>query len=374
MIASQKIGKSFMGALGYNLKKLNHADPSKRAELLDSNFSSLDKKQIAFEVDLLRQLRPGLNKYVYHTSLNFHIDDQLNNDLLLKIAHQYLEANGFNNNQYLIFRHHDADHPHLHLLVNRITFDGEVVSDSNNFKRSELILRNIEIQYNLVQVSQSKSSQLRAATKNELEKVLRTGKPSGKMLLQEALSDILKQQKLSLPNFIRQTEAKGIHLLFNQQSTGRISGITYFIGDLKITGQKLGNRFKWAELIKQLNYEQIRDSEAISQANGRTRAAYGGPTAGTAAGFTTDGDRGDGLHQGGAEGTGYNSRQPAAADEARTQDQPGRERTLETGQDADTLYRDTDDTLYPDTSEINISIADDEDDAKYRRRSRRMGR
>lgn len=95
MIASQKIGESFMGALNYNLKKLTHPDPKQRAELLDTNFTSLDKEQIKQEVELLRQLRPNLNRYVYHTSLNFSKEDQLQNSQLLSIALQYLEANGF---------------------------------------------------------------------------------------------------------------------------------------------------------------------------------------------------------------------------------------------------------------------------------------
>jgi len=169
MIASQKIGKSFIGALKYNLKKLDYRDPAKRAELLETNFSSLNTRQMAFEVELLRNLRPSLNKYVYHTSLNFHNNDKLNNEMLLSIAHDYLEAMGFTNNQYFIFRHHDADHGHLHLLVNRITFDGGVISDSNNYKRSEEVLRAIEIQNNLLQVNPSQSSQLRAVTKDEIE-------------------------------------------------------------------------------------------------------------------------------------------------------------------------------------------------------------
>jgi len=71
---------------------------------------------------------------------------------LVNIAHDYLQGMGFENNQYLIFRHYDAVHPHIHLLVNRITFDGEVVSDSNNYHRSEQLLREIEERYNLIQV------------------------------------------------------------------------------------------------------------------------------------------------------------------------------------------------------------------------------
>jgi hypothetical protein len=157
MIAMQKIGKSFMGALGYNLKKMNLLANDERAELLDTNFTSLSLGRIRQEINLIRQLRPNLNRYVYHTSLNFSKDEiqPLDNQLLLSIAHDYLEANGFTNNQYLIFRHYDADHPHIHLLVNRITFNGGVVSDSNNYKKSEAILRKLEVKYNLLNVLRS---------------------------------------------------------------------------------------------------------------------------------------------------------------------------------------------------------------------------
>jgi hypothetical protein len=363
MIALQKIGKSFMGALKYNWNKLAYPDLNIRAVLLSTNFTSLDLGFIRQEVDLIKSLRPSLGRYVYHTSLNFSKEDVLDNKTMLAIAEDYLSLSGYTNNQYFIFRHLDADHPHLHLLVNRITFDGEVVSDSNNYKKSEAILRKLEQQYNLVTVEQSnhltkeqnkavskyassgvnnvtdepgkdvageqesgvpveqfnnlpakrynkgvmspnkrvtaergkavpveRSSRvsgeryiqtpLRAPTKSELEMVHRTGEASAKMELQERLLRLVSGPGISLQDFINKCEAEGIHLLFNQASTGRVSGITYFYGDLKIKGQKLGNRFKWAELMKNLDYEQGRDGKAISQASERTRAIYGDYTTG----------------------------------------------------------------------------------------------
>ncbi|MBD1394629.1 hypothetical protein [Mucilaginibacter glaciei] len=60
------------------------------------------------------------------------------------------------------------------------------------------------------------------------------------------LEPIIYERKLTLQEFISRSEQAGISLLFNQASTGRISGITYFINDFKIKGQALGNRFKWA--------------------------------------------------------------------------------------------------------------------------------
>lgn len=315
-----------MGALSYNLKKLNHPDPKQRAELLDMSFVSLDKNSIRAQVEVVRLLKPALKRHVYHTSLNFSKKEagKMDNEKLLAIARDYLTGMGFTDNQYLIFRHHDAEHPHLHLLVNRISFDGRVVSDSNNFKRSEVILRKLEQQYNLVAVKQSNhiakqqgsdiaveplggvsrelskykyteqynqvpveqdshvaveqyiQAPLKAPTKSEVEMVNRTGKPSDKMVLQKRLERLLTAKGMTLSDFIIKCEQEGIHLLFNQASTGRVSGITYFYGEFKVTGKALGNRFKWSELIRQVNYEQGRDGQAIGQASERTRATYDG--------------------------------------------------------------------------------------------------
>jgi len=368
MIASQKIGRSFMGALKYNLRKLEHSDVKQRAELLDSNFSSMDKIIIKGEVELVRQLRPSLNKYVYHTSLNFHNDDQPDNEMLLKIAHQYLAAMGYTNNQYMIFRHYDAGHRHLHLLVNRITFDGGVVSDSNNYKRSEKALRLIERQYNLVQVNPSQKSKVRAATKDEIEKVIRTGAASDKMVLQEKIKLLIARSK-TLADFIANCEKSGIQLLFNQQSTGRISGITYFSGEFKIKGQKLGNQFKWAELVKAINYEQDRDGQAISEANSRTRAKYGAFTKPVEQHATRPGS--DGLHRSGTAGSANDYRQSAGDEKAGSEVKGDRVGSLATDQDAADMYRDTVDTLYHDTVDLNIQIADDIDDEAILGKNRR---
>jgi len=50
-----------------------------------------------------------------------------------------------------------------------------------------------------------------------------------------------------------------------------------------------------------------------------------------------------------------------------------RERSLAADQNADILYPDSVNTLHHHHDKINIEISDDEDDAKYRRRSRYLG-
>jgi type IV secretory pathway VirD2 relaxase len=74
-----------------------------------------------------------LAKYFYHTSVNFPPHDNLKDEQMVAIAKDYLEAMGFDQHQYAIFRHFDADHPHIHILVNRIGYDGAVLSDSKDY-------------------------------------------------------------------------------------------------------------------------------------------------------------------------------------------------------------------------------------------------
>ena len=362
-----------MGALSYNMKKLWDNDPSKRAELLATNFSSSDAKDIKREVEWVRQLRPGLNRYVYHTSLNFSNEEvnALTNEKLLAIAHDYLQALGYTNNQYLIFRHYDAEHSHIHLLVNRINFDGGVVSDSNNYKRSEDILRNLERQYNLINVAPSRKASQRAVTKSEIEMIDRTGKPSDKMLLQEQINRLLSAKGIDMNNFIRRAEQADIHFLFNQASTGWVTGVTYFYNGFKVKGQVLGNRYKWAELIKSINYEQSRHGEAISQANNRTTAKYGKQTP-TEKFTTADRQR--------RSGTGVVSEHPAIdiykhgefefgyeniiGNEQEYESGCGanEERSLEADQNADFLPDDGVDILHHNYTDFNVAIAEDVDD------------
>lgn len=424
-----------MGALAYNMRKVTSPHQAQRAELLDTNFASLDTGLIRKEVEAIKMLRPTLSKYVYHTSLNFsgQEEGQLDNQKLTAIARDYLEGMGFSSNQYLIFRHYDAEHPHVHLLVNRISFDGSVVSDSNNYKKSEALVRKLEQQYNLIAVEQSShlatgqgnkatkqpgsnkiiaqsstitkaqakgsaleqsrdvpigqynKAPLKAPTKGELEMVLRTNQPSHKMVLQEKLSSLLSENSLAMQDFISKCESEGICLLFNQASTGRVSGVTYFYENFKITGRALGDRFKWAELIKQVNYEQTRDREAISQASKRSKAIYGGAEAGRVA----DAQRGLGSDLGNATAYSAQFEQSTQADAAdrgsaakaggdADEYQAAADQPAEQSGPADLLQQEYNtDSNHLDHSyahHIGIEIADDIDDEAILGRNRRRQR
>lgn len=289
MTADQVKGKGFRGALRYNLQKVEHG----KAKVLDMTFTSNKEDSIMREVALVRMLRPNLQKYFYHTSLNFPPNENLGDEQMNIIANEYLNNMGFDQHQYAIFRHYDADHPHLHILVNRISYDGTVVSDSKDYQRSEQVLRKLEKQHGLTVVISSRQAQERAMTKNELEMMKRTNVPSSKMQLQEIIKDVLSR-KPDTAQFIQALESKGINVLFNQASTGFVSGISYGYEGMQFKGAHLGNAYKWQAIKNAISYEQERDRTAVYETNVRTRdfqqSARAGesPARGTATGIDAD--------------------------------------------------------------------------------------
>lgn len=271
-------GKGFRGALRYNMEKVG----KNVAEVLDHSFVEVSEKSIMKEVQMIKVLRPNLQKYFYHTSINFPPTEDLTNATMTKIGQDYLRESGFTQHQYIMFRHHDADHPHLHILVNRIGYDGKVMSDSNDFTRCEKILRDLEKKYNLTEVLSSNQAKERAMTKNELEMMKRRNEPSAKTALQVIIKQALESRpRLSTEEFLQKLENKGVNALFNQASTGYVSGISYNYEGVTITGSKLGNDFKWTTIKNCINYEQERDRATIYEANIRTKSGNPDPRSNT---------------------------------------------------------------------------------------------
>jgi hypothetical protein len=269
MTANMIKGKGFGGALRYNLEKVDKGV----AEILDSSFVDATQKSIMKEMQMVKILRPNLQKHFYHTSINFPPSENLSSEKMKEIGREYLEESGFTQHQFIMFRHHDADHPHLHILVSRIGYDGSVLSDSNDFAKCEIILRRLEKKHNLAEVVSSRNAQKRAITKNEIEMEKRTGIPSKKMQMQAIIKEALNSSKKpSCIEFVQRLQSKGVNVLFNQASTGYVSGISYSYKEMTITGSKLGTDFKWATIKASIVYDQDRDRILIQAINAQMKS------------------------------------------------------------------------------------------------------
>ncbi len=268
MIAKQIKGKDFYGVLAYNEKKVEQGE----GHIIDSNMN-LDKTvAMTKEFNLVRQLRPRLGKAVYHVSLNLTPGENLSDEDFNLLGLDYLVQMGFDDNQYIIYRHTDQEHQHIHIIANRVKFSGEVVSDSKDYERSELVVRKLEKKYGLEEFVEKKVKNKSNLTKQEIEKSLRTGEVPIKLLLQGKIDNSLLLSN-NLEQFVRNLTTQGIYPKFNaSKSTGRVTGISFRYDDVIYKGSTLGRKYSWNNIIKKIGYEQSRDHSIILEAN---RAEFG---------------------------------------------------------------------------------------------------
>ena len=123
---------------------------SNLAEVLDHNFCRLDISSILREMLFFKCLRPNLTKYCCHIILDFASDNIVSDQSIKSMAFDYLELNGFSMNQYIMFRLLNSEYLNIRSLVNRITFEGKVVTDSNDYYRSEAVLTHLQNAYNFI--------------------------------------------------------------------------------------------------------------------------------------------------------------------------------------------------------------------------------
>ena len=215
-------------------------------------------RALASEFGAVRAMRPRLAKAVCHASLSIHPEENLTDDQWREAAQAWMHGMGFVNNQYIVSRHTDAAHPHIHILVNRITLDGQVVSDAHDYKRQEPIMRGLERQFGLRMVSPSQEVGRVSPSKGELEHSLRTGEASARMRLQSTVDTALGQG-CALDAFCDRLASAGVEVRLNMASTGFVSGISFALDGVAFKGSKLGKSYTWNSLQQRgLRHEQDR--------------------------------------------------------------------------------------------------------------------
>lgn len=261
MIAKLIKGKGFRGAVEYDLQ------PGKSV-LLETNMAGSTPQAFAAEFGAIRTMRPRLSKAVCHTSLSIPPDESLTDDQWREAAHAWMKGMGFVNNQYIISRHTDAPHPHIHILVNRITLDGQVVSDAHDYKRQEPIMRDLERHFGLRMVPPSREVGRAAPTKGEIEHSMRTGEASARMRLQKAVDTALGQG-CPMDIFSDRLALVGVEVRLNTASTGFVSGISFALDGVAFKGSKLGKGYTWNALQQRgLCHEQDRGRAGQEHGNG----------------------------------------------------------------------------------------------------------
>ncbi len=166
MIGKIVTGKSFYHAISYCLEdkrelayeqkmEMSRQDGLQhhnRAEILYYNMCSGNKKELVNDFSEVAHLSSRVEKPVLHLSLKLVPGEHLAKEKWVEAAQDFAKAFKLENNQYIAVLHKDSKEEHIHILANRVGYDGKAVSDSNSYKRVAELCRQLELKHELKQV------------------------------------------------------------------------------------------------------------------------------------------------------------------------------------------------------------------------------
>src|SRR5450830_132314 len=165
---------------------------------------------------------------------------------------------------FIAIQHNDTDSDHVHLYFSRVSMDGKVHDQSNLGFRASTVSEQIEQKYDLPLYPKPADWDIKKPTKNELEKALRTGKPSTRMEIQgkclAAMTDCS-----GMGEYLNRLKASGVEVEITiQENDTKISGITMTLDGVTMKAHNLGKRFTAKGLEKEgIIYEKDRDFKVV---------------------------------------------------------------------------------------------------------------
>jgi hypothetical protein len=243
-------GKSFGGTMGYVMKS--------DAQILDSEgVTPPEVRDMVQDFADQSLLNPRVKNTVGHISLSFSEQDKdkLTDKKMTEIAREYMQRMGITDTQFLIVRHHDAPHPHCHIVYNRVKNDGSTVPDSNIRRRNVDVCRELTDKHGLYFASgkeQVREHRLREPDKTKYE-------------IYNAINTVLPRCK-SWNDLERNLSRQGIGLEFKcKGSTGIKEGVRFSKGQYTFSGSKIDQRFSYSKLDAHFNKVQKQDAPRYSE-------------------------------------------------------------------------------------------------------------
>jgi hypothetical protein len=198
MVARISTGKCITRMVNYNEKKLQQG----KAELIDAvhfgkKVEALSFRNKVYWFEMLQQRNQNVKTNAVHISLNFDTSEKLEKEKLQQIASAYMEKLGFGEQPYLVYEHHDAGHPHIHIVTTNVMDNGKRINLHNiGRNQSEKARKEIELEFKLVRAESKKQQQkqtypLELEQKRELQPVSAQRVKYGEVETKKAIANVL---------------------------------------------------------------------------------------------------------------------------------------------------------------------------------------
>jgi hypothetical protein len=188
MVAIIKTGHAIHNVFNYNENKVKQGV----AGCIGAGNYPIDVDKMSLTIKLNRflkqlELNENVKRNSVHISLNFDPSENHSKEKLMKIADDYMQKIGFGNQPYLVYQHHDAGHPHIHLVTINIERDGKRIDLHHlGIRKSEPARKEIEETFGLVKAQGRKNRE-----EFELQPITMGKVQYGKIQSKKAITNVL---------------------------------------------------------------------------------------------------------------------------------------------------------------------------------------
>jgi Relaxase/Mobilisation nuclease domain len=258
--------------LRYNELKVTEG----KAECIGAeNFlKTADRLSMQDKIDRFEQ-RSSLNEMVFknsvHISLSFGKSDDLDNERMDMIGNRYMERMPFKDQPYIIYRHYDAGHPHLHIVASSIRADGSKIHlQPDNMRESVAICKELESEFSLQPNRRSTMEDLPTFQVQQAQKVI-YGEPDLKRHVSDVLNTVVDHyQYTSMDEF--NAILREYNVVANTGSENsklqKVGGLYYHV--LDENGERIGVPLKASEFLLKPTLSRLEEHFALSQAQRET--------------------------------------------------------------------------------------------------------
>ena len=172
MIAKISATENLGGALGYNFKKVEKGEASVLLAqgLYQNREGRYTMEEVFADMEALIPKKCRTKKTVFHCSLNPHPDEILSDETLTQIAKEYMEALGYGNQPYIVFKHNDIAREHIHIVSLRVDSKGRKINDKFEKRRSKQITDTLERKFGLIPSSKVTDKAMKETPKIDTNK------------------------------------------------------------------------------------------------------------------------------------------------------------------------------------------------------------
>lgn len=149
---------SFRTVITYNLSKV-FAEQGKIIYAKEIAADSIENALACLNPYLEINSRMKKENRIFSCSINPHPEDKVSDETFKKIAIEFMTKMGYGNQPYLAIKHTDTGRTHMHIIAPRIDITGKKIDDSFERRKTQQILQELELKYNLVQTAKHNENQ-----------------------------------------------------------------------------------------------------------------------------------------------------------------------------------------------------------------------